>query len=425
MSQVKKISLLSALSLVVNFQLGAGFFLSPGQIAPMGRWGLLGWLIAGLGALALCHVFSTLSFWSDEEGGPHVYVEGAFGQKWAFYVAWAYWVVGWVSSLPLLWLATSSLQDFLGSSGSMQAFLFNMMIIGFATMMNVQGVKFSGIAEVVFSMIKILPMIAIPLLCWPFVAKNPLTLSSDLPAMASLGRATLSTFWGFLGIEAGTTILQSVRNPKRSIPLALFGGTLIVLAIYVFGSGVVMSILPASIISESTNAYTALLTHTFGTGWAKIMSLVVFLVCATTVSSWLLVSGQVGLMAAKRNLFPPIFAKTNDEGAPIAGVWITIAALSILVILGACFQIKDQMSAFVDFSVGLFILTYLLSVLSLMRLVLKKEIRSSFVLSCSMGVSIFFCLWVFSSMEWMTFVVMLCIVLSGGFLSRLLKWPVY
>jgi APA family basic amino acid/polyamine antiporter len=425
MNNTRKISLLSALALVINFQLGSGFFVSPGQIAPMGRWGLLGWLVSGLGALALCHVFAALSFWNDEEGGPHVYVEGAFGKKAAFYVAWSYWIVGWVSSLPLVWLAATSLQDVLGSFGEGQGLLFSLLVIVFAAVMNVQGVTFSGISEVFFSVIKIFPMIIVPLACWSFVQKNPLTLSSDFPPIASLGHATLSTFWGFLGIEAGTTVIQSVKNPRRSIPRALFGGTLAVLMIYFFGSSVVMSILPKEVLVHSTNAYTALLSHVFGYGWARIMSFVVFIVCATTVNSWLLVSGQVGFMAAKKGLFPTFFEGTNARGAPVTGVLITSTALGAAVLLAARSTIQEQLGKFVDFSVGLFILTYLVSVLSLVHLIQKKKIRSYPALWCSIGISAFFCVWVLSSMEWVSFVVMLSISVLGGLLARFLRWPIY
>ena len=234
----------------------------------------------------------------------------------------------------------------------------------------------------------------------------------------------LSTFWGFLGVEAGTTIIQSVKNPKRSIPLALFGGTCVVIAIYLFGNAVAMSILPQDVLAHSPNAYATLLMHTFGKGWSNIMSLVVFVVCVTTVNSWLFVSGQVGSMAAKKNLFPSFFQRKNAKGAPVASIFVTSFSMGGMILLGSGSAMQEQLSKLVDLSVGLFVLTYLASVLSLVRLVRKKEIGASPALWLSILVSSSFCVWVLSSVDWKSFVAMLSISLLGCVLARAFKWPV-
>lgn len=422
---VHKISIWAAIALVIDFQLGSGFFLTPSQIAPMGRWGLVGWLGSGLGAMALCHVFSVLSFWNTDEGGPAVYVEGAFGRRFAFYTAWSYWVVGWISSLPLIWLATTSLQDFWGPFSAIGVVACNACIVAIATVLNMQGVAFTGGVAILFSVLKIVPMIAIPLVCWASAHIQPWHIPSDIPTIDALSRSTLSTFWGFLGIEAGTTVIQNVRNPKRSIPLALFAGTVLVLVLYVFGTSMVMASVPKDIVAQSTNAYTVLLSRAFGPGWSKIVSLVVFVVCTATVSTWLLVSGQVGSIAAKRKLFPGFFAQTNARGAPVASVMITACLLMAMVFIGGRASVRVLLEHFIDLSVGLFILTYAVSVASLVRLIMRKQVPSSMLLWMSIAVASLFCVWIMMSMTGVSFAVMMSVPAIGGIVARLFKWPVF
>jgi APA family basic amino acid/polyamine antiporter len=80
----RPLGLFSVIAMVVSLQLGFGMFLLPSLLAPYGFFGISSWFISGLGAMVLCHVFSALSQAHPMVGGPHVYIEHAFGKRWAF-----------------------------------------------------------------------------------------------------------------------------------------------------------------------------------------------------------------------------------------------------------------------------------------------------------------------------------------------------
>ena len=101
---------LSVISLVVGLQIGSALFLLPTQLVTYGFWGALSWIVTGAGAVCLSLMFSKLAEKDRAIGGPSVYVEKVFGRKAAFYVAWPYWVISWLSSLPVLSLVVSSLE---------------------------------------------------------------------------------------------------------------------------------------------------------------------------------------------------------------------------------------------------------------------------------------------------------------------------
>ena len=105
---IKKLSFRSVVSLVIGSQIGSGVFLLPASLAIVGPIGLFGWLVSGTGAIFLALVFAKLSMLvSNKGGGPHVYVEKAFGKQAAFFVAWTYWLVSWLSSLAVIIAAVS------------------------------------------------------------------------------------------------------------------------------------------------------------------------------------------------------------------------------------------------------------------------------------------------------------------------------
>ena len=97
-----KIGFWSVLSIVIGSQIGAGIFMNPAILAPYGYVGLAGWAITGGAALCLAIMFSLLCSRFPKTGGPHVYVQSAFGSHVAFFVGWAYWLVSWVSTTVVI-----------------------------------------------------------------------------------------------------------------------------------------------------------------------------------------------------------------------------------------------------------------------------------------------------------------------------------
>ena len=84
MNQVsRKIGFWSVFALVTGSQIGSGVFMLPANLASFGLFALVGWIISGIGAIALALVFAQLCSWFPKTGGPHVYVKEAF------------WIINW------------------------------------------------------------------------------------------------------------------------------------------------------------------------------------------------------------------------------------------------------------------------------------------------------------------------------------------
>ena len=60
-------------SLVVGGTIGSGIFTLPALLAPYGLLGLVGWFIAGSGALLMAFMLARLSIRMPAIGGPYAY----------------------------------------------------------------------------------------------------------------------------------------------------------------------------------------------------------------------------------------------------------------------------------------------------------------------------------------------------------------
>ncbi len=426
MKNRRELGFFSVVAMVIGTQLGSAIFLLPSQLAPYGIWSLLSWGLSGGGALALCQIFSVLAQHSTRMGGPHVYVDEAFGKRAAFYTGWSYWAISWISSLTVLLLTTSSIEYFVGDLGSLGRLGLQGTILFSIAALNLRGAMLSGVGEILFSILKVAPMILIPLFSikhWK--SDHLLTSVSELSPMASINAASLLTFWGFVGLEAGTTMTNCVKNAMTVVPRALFWGTIIVLGIYVLNTLAIMAVFPQEIIKTSPTLYGMLLTKMTGGAWCgKAISLLIFVMTLGTLNSWLLASGQIAMIAAREKLFPPFFGILNRSESPVVGIVITSVCLFIGMILLMSKSVHEQINALINFSTVLFILIYMMGALSLIQLMRTKKIPSSLFLWGCIAVGMVFCVGIIVTTN-LTFLLGSMIVPLFGFvLSRVFRWPV-
>jgi len=427
-TQRREMGFWSVFALVVNLQLGSAMFLLPRSLSAYGLWGALSWIISGFGALSLSHIFSALSDHHPMVGGPHVYIQQAFGQRWGFYAGWTYWVVGWISSLPLILVGTTALESIMGDFGLYGRLIFQVALLWSLMSLNIRGAKLSGLGEIIFSILKVFPLVIIPFLGLRHFNMETLTKPIEIPAFSALGAASLMTFWGFVGLESGTTVADCVKNPKKIIPRALFWGTLLVAMLYLMNTVSIFGIVPREALSTNANAYGALFQHMWGDD--KIIQVLVCIMCFGSLNSWILSSGQVALTAANSGLLPSFFNQVNGKNSPVMGVKITTLCLALSCAVVSLLRyysqsFSQQIDTFVNTSVTCFILIYVMVIVALIHFIRKKTISWSPLLMISVATSTAFCLWAITSTHWSMLLGGIVVPLSGYIVARLFRWSVF
>ena len=423
----RSLGLFSVIAMVVSLQLGFGMFLLPSLLAPYGVLGISSWLISGLGAMVLCHVFSALSQAHPMVGGPHVYIEHAFGKRLGFYVGWTYWVLGWLASAPLVMMALHSLENLLHPwvmLGVMSRIGFQVILLWALMMLNIRGSQLSGLGERLFGVLKLLPLMILPLLSIPFWSADLLTAPITHTPLAAVSGAGLLTFWGFVGLEAGTTIADSVKNPKKIIPKALFWGTVLALLVYIINTTSILAVVPRDILMNTPNSYGALLDRCCGSGWGKLIDLTILIVCIGSLNSWILAGGSVIASGAKSHIFPSFFSQMNRYNSPAIGIKLTTLCLLFCVMIMHNQTLYNKIEQIISLSTALYMGIYLLSVAALVHLIRTKRIPKSPLLMGSITISGLFCLWIVSSLPWMCLAFSLFIPMTGYGFARFFRWPV-
>lgn len=366
----------AVLGIVIGSQIGSGVLMLPASLAPYGKMSLLGWIVSGLGAIALSLVFAGLCHAYPKTGGPHVYVSETFGRSWGFFTGWTYWVISWVSSTAVIVASIGYLSPILSPWIDHQYYLIlEILLLMVITYLNLKGVSAAGRAEFILTLMKFVPLVLLPIIgLWYFDLAN-FTVSSAAQALTpteTLARVTLLTLWGFIGLESATTPAGSIENPQKTIPKAIVIGTILVALLYFLNSVGIMGLLPGESLARSNAPYVDATQAIFGGQWHIVISIMASIVCIGTLNAWMLASGQIALGLSQDKLLPNFFGKKNNNDAPY--IALLISAIGILPMLYLISQqtLAEKITYIIDVSVIAFLYVYFICCLAFIKISLKQ-----------------------------------------------------
>jgi basic amino acid/polyamine antiporter, APA family len=346
-------------AIVVGNMVGSGFYLSPSAVAPYGAFSIVSWILMGIGAGCLGLAFARLATMAPATGGPYAYTRLAFGDFAGFLVAWGYWISIW-ASLPAIAVAATGSAFKLMPSVQMNRPLGVAVTLGLmwiVVAMNLRGVKTAGLVASITTCSKMIPFGAIALLGLFYVQAdhfspfNP----SGQSLFASAAALAPLTMFAYLGLESATVPAGDVIAPERTIPQSTLLGIGISALLYVLGTVVVLGVVPREQLMTSTAPFAEAASLMWGPWSATIVSIAVVISSVGALNGWTLLMGQVPMAAAQDSLFPALFGRRSTHGVPAAGIIISAAMATVLVLIQASGQ--SGFSAIYALIVGLSTMT--------------------------------------------------------------------
>jgi APA family basic amino acid/polyamine antiporter len=219
---------------------------------------------------------------------------------------------------------------------------------------------------------------------------------ADLSVSEILSRVALLSLWGFIGIESATASADSVKNPARTIPLAIIMGTLCTALLYLLNSFSIMSVLSGNELANSAAPYTTVIKYILGGQWHLIIAVIASVICISSLNVWILISGQIALGLAQDGLLPAWFGKKNSYNAPVWALCLSCLGIFQLLIFSAQKNVSQQIEMLIGYSVTPFLFIYAFSCLAFFKLLLKGTKPLNIKLIHLMyGIPAFvFCCWV-------------------------------
>lgn len=320
----------------VGTMIGTGIFMMPAILAPYGGLSFGGWLIAAGGTIAIALALGRLASRTTRSGGMQIFVQDAFGKMPGFLVGWSNWV-GCIISTAALAVGfvgyLTAIVPGLSNEPGYQA-VAALAAIWSVTLVLTRGVKEAGFVQLVFTILKLIPLALV--IGWGFIAGKAENLPVVNPTggepLAVLSATTLLTMFAFIGLDVGVMPAGNVANPTRTLPRAVFFGTLTVAVVYILATAAVMLLIPASSLAASTSPFADAMR---GLGaWAPPLITAGALVSIIgSLNGNIFCTGQQMMAAALEGIAPKALGRLNKGEAPGVSLIVSSALASGLLLL--------------------------------------------------------------------------------------------
>jgi APA family basic amino acid/polyamine antiporter len=233
-----------ATMVVVGGIVGAGIFINPYLVAgrlSSGGLVLAAWIAGGVIALAGAFAFAELAALFPRAGGQYVYLREAYHPIVAFLFGWASLLM--IQGGGLAAVAITFAQYTLRLTGAREAAVVPLAIAAIALVaaVNVLGVKPGSRLLNVLVLLKVGALTVLILgglfLAHPATGPPP---STGVPAGSAgplaFGAALIPILFSYGGWQGASVVAEEMRDPRRTLPLALLWGTALVIVIYVLAN---------------------------------------------------------------------------------------------------------------------------------------------------------------------------------------------
>jgi APA family basic amino acid/polyamine antiporter len=326
--------------IVSGNMIGAGIFAMPGLVVGYLSgtfWPLVAWLLGGMLALCGAAVYAELGARIPRAGGDYLYLSEAFGPVWGFLTGWAALLLTFSAAAAAMSIvAVGYLRTAVPFFASLPDWIVAPAFVLLLTVANLTGARVSGRTTAWFTAIPLLGLLVLfgaGLFAADTVVRWPEATALSRPWPLALGVAMLPVFFTYSGWNAAAYLAGELRDPGRSLPRGLLGGTLLVTLVYVLINTVFLVVIPAEQLAGSTTAGAVAARLLLGPVAERALALLIAIAVLGSVNVTLMAGSRIYYAMALDGLVPRSLARTNAAGVPstalwAGGIWSALLALT-------------------------------------------------------------------------------------------------
>ncbi len=325
----------TAIAVVVGVVVGSGIFRVPGVIAAdTGSVGgiALVWLLGGAISLFGALSIAELSAMYPDSGGLYVYMREIYGKPMAFLVGWM-----WLLSNPLSWAAqglvfAEYLNTFIPMTAT-QTHLVAAALIATVAAVNYRSVGLGAAVQDLSTGAKVFAMLAVVAAIFLLKQHHPGAFAAPVELVpgdfAGLGVALVAVLWAYDGWENLTSLAGEVNDPGRNMPLALFGGTVVVIGIYLLMNCAYLHVLTVPQMAQAPSVAVAAITPVAGQAGGAIVAAMVMLSISGSLNGSVMSDSRVFFAMAEDGLFFKKIGSVHPRFQTPHAAIVLVAALAI------------------------------------------------------------------------------------------------
>ena len=391
---IRGLGLIAAISVNVANIIGTGVFLKARVVTcNVGTPGkaLAIWVFAGLLSLAGALTYAELLAMMPRAAGEYGIIRDAYGRLWGFIYGWTQFFIARSASAAALAMGFAIfLNDFIGGGLKVSIFDFplpwggtftlsRLQLVALAaiiitTIINCAAVSFSGGIASVLTGLKVLLLLGVGFGAFFYSGGDWGHLSQanaggtcegvavTTGGVAGFAAAMLGALWAYDGWNNITFMAGEVKNPGRNLPLALIGGMLLVMGLYLFVNLSYYHVLtPTEIASvpESSSVAAEVVRRLLGSIVVTVMAAAMMTSSFGALHASILATARLPYALARDGLFFKSLAEVSPRTHVPVRSLIVLAFWACVVALSGSF---DTLTDYAIFALTLFYLLVAASV---------------------------------------------------------------
>ena len=340
-----------ALSIVVGIIIGSGIFLVPREMmAAVGSSGMVYvvWIVGGLLSLFGAMTYAEITAAHPRYGGEYAFLREAYGDLAGFLYMWTQITVAKPASLATI---AAGLARVLGTFAIFSAFahpafahltwgqIFAISMTWLVAILNIIGTRRSANVQLLLTWLKGALILVIAGFCFGVANHHGSwhNFATDFTGarggFSGFMIALVAALWAYDGWSDVVTMAGEVKQPQRSMPVALIGGVAIVGALYMLTNAAIQFILPAATIAAAERPAADAMQLVAGHWGSALVSIGMAVSIAATFVGSSLSGARVPFAAARDGLFFQQLAHVSPRFKTPSTALILQAVLSSLLLL--------------------------------------------------------------------------------------------
>jgi APA family basic amino acid/polyamine antiporter len=358
------------LAVMVGSIIGVGILRTPGTVAGMLQDPLLimaVWALGGLYVLLAIGSLAELATMIPQTGGIFIYAQRAFGEYIGFAIGWLSFFSNTVAPAFFSIVIGEYVVLLLPQLAPYQTGVAMGVLILF-TLFHLTGIDNGSLAQQITSLLKVVALLILIIFC--FFSENQL---ASTPPQINANDALESSLWiaffpafqlvsgTYNGFAAPVLFAEEDTKPSQNIPKSLYGGALIVIAVYLLINLATLYVLPVSVLQDSKLALAEVATVVLGEWGARLIILIALLSLLSILNAYLMIAPRILFGLSRAGFFSTKGLIVNRKGTPSVVLLFTC-------LLGLCFIYVGSFEQLYNFSALIEILVTLFLFASVIRL---------------------------------------------------------
>jgi basic amino acid/polyamine antiporter, APA family len=351
---LRELGVSQAAAIVVGTIIGSGIFLVPAemmQAVGSARLVYLAWIVGGVLSMAGAITYAELGAMKPQAGGEYIYIRDAYGPLPSFLYAWTWFIVAKPGSIATI---ATGLVRILGTFPALAFFndaavrvpfvisygqLVAIAAASLITWLNYIGVKKAGEFQLVFTILKVVMIVGVGVVGFTAASGTWRNFNTHyagaVGGVAGFMAALVAALWAYDGWNDLNMVSGEIRQPERTIPIALIAGVGVVAVLYMLNNAAVQYVLPADQIAVSQRPSSEATAIAVGVWGAAVVSAGMALSMLVGMNGTIMSGARVPYAMARDGYFFKAMADVHPKYHTPSVALIVQLLLSIVLLLFA------------------------------------------------------------------------------------------